>query len=1197
MVPSLFARLESLPLTRHGKVDRGALPPPEELAIEPEEKKPPSNPFEQALLAIWEEVLGIEPIGVDESFYDLAGHSLLATRVMTRVEDVFQVHVPLRRLFEFPTVESLAEQIVEAKGNAAGRRAPAIEPHSTESGPLPLSFAQQRLWFLHRLEPDSAFYNCPGAARLTGELRPSALEAALNGVLRRHEVLRSRFLEGDGAAFAEVSDEVHAALPIIDLSVLDESARQRETRRWAVVSAQKPFDLARVPLLRSWLVRLSADEHTLLFTMHHIVSDAWSLEVLVREVSALYEAACRNEASPLPELGVQYSDFARWQRRWLRGEVLEQEIEYWREELRGVEILDLPTDRPRPAIQSFRGAALGLHLNAALGEQVRDLSRRRGMTLFMVLLAGFEALLARYSGQSDVAAGTPIAGRNRLETEGLIGFFVNTLVLRADLSEAPSFLELSRRVREACLGAYAHQDVPFESLVEQLQPERSLSRTPLFQVMFALQDSLPPCRELGGVAFEAAELDSATAKFDLEMLLSEAGEAFEGRLEYAVELFERPTMERFSSHWTTLLASALANPERNVWELPLLGGAERRQVVGEWNRTEREAPAPGSLWELFEERARSRPEDTAVHDGELRWSYGELHHRAGGVAERLAGAMSESLVAVLAERGAPFLAAMLGIWKAGASYLPLDPRHPAVRWREVLRQSSAERVIAGPGYAETLAEAFAEHELDRRPEVLALHDLVAGSPATGSPAGESGSRGAPGLAYTIFTSGSTGRPKGAMVEHAGMINHLWGKVIDLGLDEHDVVAQTASQSFDISVWQFVAALMVGGRIEVIADEEAHDPGRLLAAVDQRGITVLEVVPSLLGYVVEELEKRRDSKQTGGRRTGTPGSPLERLRWLMPTGEALPPELARRWLALEGGVAMVNAYGPTECSDDVTHAVISEVPAGQARVPIGRALANLRLYVVDAGHEPVPPGVGGELLVGGVGVGRGYLGAPALTATAFVPDALSGHEGERLYRTGDRTRWTEAGVLEYLGRLDHQVKLHGFRIELGEIEAALAEHPSVLQSAAVVHGETQQLAAFVTRDAEDPVADSSDEEVALGGWRSIFDGVYSTGSVAESDSAVNLDLWSNSFTGRALPESNIFESVEDTVGRLLALEPRDVLEIGCGTGLLLERVAPHCRRYLATDFSAEVVEGTALTARGARGPAAGRITPGSCRGSR
>jgi amino acid adenylation domain-containing protein len=710
------------------------------------------------------------------------------------------------------------------------------------------------------------------------------------------------------------------------------------------------------------------------------------------------------------------------------GGALEGQLSYWRERLAGAPaLLELPTDRPRPAVQSFRGAKHLAHIPAEVARRVVALGRRERVTLYMMLLAAFEALLSRYTGQEDIVVGTDIANRTREELEGLIGFFVNMLTLRVDLSGEPTFSELVGRVREVCLGAYANQDVPFERLVEELRPERSLSHNPLYQVVFTYTDAPAEGLSLPGLKASVDEgLSNGSSKFDLNLIVLPQQGGEEGVhvvWEYNTDLFDATTIERMASHYATLLAAAADDHRRKILELPLLTEEELRRTLVEWNQTQADFPTGALAHELFEEQARRAPDATAAVCEGSRMSYAELNRRANRLARALVeqGLAAEDVVGLLARRGFDFLTAVLAVFKAGGVYLPLDPGDPHERTRQILEQSGAKLLLAG-------AE-FAGADSGGRARFLSIESLLRRQ----LPEENLGRRSDPdNLAYVIYTSGSTGAPKGAMVEHHGMLNHLLAKVADLGLTSGDRIAQNALQCFDISVWQMLAPLVVGGSVLVVAEEVARDPVLLLGEVGRGGVTILEVVPSLLRGLLE---------------VGARPAPTS-LRRLVVTGEALPPELCREWLATRPEVPLLNAYGPTECSDDVTHYLIERPPtSGVARMPIGRPVANMRMYVLDRRLRPVAVGVPGELCVGGTGVGRGYLRDPKRTAEVFVPDPFSPEPGARLYRTGDSVRWLADGSLEFIGRLDHQVKIRGHRIELGEIEAALRAHESV--SAAVV----------------------------------------------------------------------------------------------------------------------------------------------------
>ena len=1034
---------------------------------------------------------------------------------------------------------------------------------------FPLSFAQERLWLTDQLEPGNPAYNLPAALRLTGELDARVLERAFGEVVRRHEMLRTSFPLINGRPFQFVGQAGPFSLPVADLRDLPAGKREREVARLAAEEARRPFDLAKGGLLRARLLKISEREHALLLTLHHIVGDAWSSNLLVRELTALYSAYARGAASPLPELAVQYADFAAWQRKSLRGEALEGLLAYWRRQLADAPpVLELPADRPRPQARSFRGGTENLFVPGATYRALQELSRREGATLFMTLLAAFKVLLARYTGQTDIVTGTPIAGRARAESEPLIGFFVNTLVLRTDLSGDPTFRELLARVRETCLGAYAHQELPFDKLVEELNPARSAGQTPLFQVMFSVQNAPKARLSLDGLTFDALELEPGTAKFDLVQNFVETDAGLAGNVHFNTDIFERETVARLLGHFLTLLEGIAAAPDRRVSSLPLLKPEERARLLHAFNETRADYPHDSTFTRLFERQAARTPESVAAVCGERRITYGQLNAGSNRLARLLVdeGVGADMVVALLAGRGIELLTSVLATFKAGGAYLPLDPKNPPRRLSQILAQSGAAVVVTTAELA-----AAAEQALEGLPETARPRVVVFGREDARHPGAAAGenlpARSGPGnLAYVIYTSGSTGRPKGAMIEHGGMLNHLYAKIYALGLSAADAVAETASQCFDISVWQFLSSLLVGGRVEIFDDEVAHNGARLLEAAARRGVTILESVPALVGAMLDARERR----QVSARELGA-------LRWLLVTGEALPPETCRRWFG-RYDIPLMNAYGPTECSDDVTHHVIAEAPAPEAlQVPIGRPVINTQLYVLDANLEPVPPGGRGELYVGGVGVGRGYLGEGARTAEVFLPNPFGAEPGSRLYKTGDAAKYLPDGTLQYLGRVDTQVKVHGFRIELGEIDAALRAHARVREAAVVARedarGDKRLVAYVVPRvspEAEGSGASESDaRQVAQ--WGAVFDKVYSEDKLSERDEAVNLRVWINSYTGQPFSEAEIFECVEDTVRRILSLRPARVLEIGCGTGLILSRVAAHCEEYFGTDLSQEVLD--------------------------
>ncbi len=1042
MVPGAFVVLEKLPLSVNGKLDRRALPAPEQgTGTEP---VAPRTPTEEVLAGIWAEVLKTGRVGVEDSFFELGGHSLLATQVVSRARQAFGVEVPLRVLFEAPTVAALAGRI-EALRGAGASLAPPIVPTPRDGAALPLSFAQQRLWLVDRLEPGSAAYNMPSAMRLRGSLDVAALRRSLAELVRRHEALRTVFEERDGAPVQVIHPPAPAALVELDLRGVPRARREAEAERLAAAEARLPFDLARGPLLRSTLVRLDDEEHVVLFTLHHVVSDGWSMDVLVREVSALYAALSRGGEPRLAELPVQYADFAVWQRAWLSGEVLDELIGYWKETLRGAPpLLEIPTDHPRAPGQSPLAERRHFTLTPVLSQELRALSRRKGATLFMTVLAGWQALLWRYAGQDDVVVGTPIAGRTQRETEGLIGFFINLLALRTRLGGDPSWDELLGRVRETSLGAYEHQELPFERLVEELGVERSLAHAPLVQTTFALHragaedDGL----RLGDVGMAPFGGGKGVAKFDLDLVFQEAGEALAGSLVFRTALFDAATMERLAGHLESVLEAMAADPQRRLSELSLLRGAERAQVLEEWNDTARPVPAGVGLHALFAERAARTPDAVALAWRGERVTYAGLDRRSvelAGVLRRR-GVGPETRVGVCMARTPELVASLLAVLRAGGAYVPMDPGYPAERLRYMLADSGAALVLADAASAERLGECGVEVV---RPDAGAVEPEV-GADAAAEP--ES-------LAYVVYTSGSTGTPKGVLGTHRGIVNRFAWMWSEHPFAADEVCVQKTSLAFVDSVWEVFGPLLAGVPSVLVPDEDARDPEALVDQLSRHGVTRIVLVPSLLQALLDA------HPDLAGR--------CPRLRLVVTSGEALPPELARRFAGALPGATLLNLYGSSEVAADSTAHVLGAV--AEERVAIGRPIWNTRVYVADAAMQPLPAGAAGELYVAGHGLARGYMGNPAATAERFVPDPFALAPGERMYRTGDRARWTAGGELEYLGRADRQVKIRGFRVELGEVESALASHPAVGGAAVVLRedaGAERRLVAYWTCGAEE-----------------------------------------------------------------------------------------------------------------------------------
>ena len=1082
MVPSMWMELAALPRTRTGKVDRKALPVPGEMAMGAYEA--PRTATEEVLAGIWGDLLRRERVGVHDNFFALGGHSLLATQVVSRLRDRLGVELPVRALFEQPTVAGLATLLA---GHGEGvDQAPIIAlPRDAEGGgTFPASFAQRRLWFLDQLEPGSAVYNMPIALLLEGEsleggLAEEQLAAVFGELARRHETLRTTFVAGTDGPLQVVhpipSDiEWPFALASIDLSALGDEERRRELTRRVAEESLRPFDLASGPLLRATLVRLAARESALLLTLHHVISDGWSMGVLVRDVTALYAAmvAGRPPGEALPPLPVQYADFTVWQNRRLSGETLAREIEHWREKLAGVPpFLELPTDRPRPPVQTFGGRSLPLWLEPELAGRLSALALETGTTLFMVLLAGLETLLGIYSGADDLAVGTPIAGRNRAELEGLIGFFLNSLVLRADLSGDPSFVDLLGRVREDTLSAYTHQDLPFEKLVEEVKPERSRAHSPIFQVMLVLQNApMGGGGELPGLTMRPLAGGETAAKYDLALVLSEEGSGrggIGGRLEYNIDLFDAPTMVRLLDHWRALLEGVVADSGARLSALPLLAPGERQQLLHEWNDAAppvvNETGGTTPVHELFAMQAARRPDAVALVSGHQVLTYGELARRSSRMARRLTelGVGPGTLVGLCAERSPELILGVLAILAAGGAYLPLDPAHPMERLAYTLADAGAPILLAEESLHERLPAGAAR--------VVGLHALAADevpSPTARAAAGDPGD-----LAYVIYTSGSTGRPKGVEVSHANVARLFTVIRQSFAFGQDDVWTLFHSIAFDFSVWELWGALAFGGRLVVVPGETARSTEAFYELLRRERVTVLSQTPSAfrqLLWAEESALARGDVDKAGD-------AMVSDLRLVVFGGEALDLASLAPWFERHGEERplLVNMYGITETTVHTTWRRLRQSDLAQPGSAIGRPLSDLSLHLLDRGGRPVPIGVPGEIHVGGAGVARGYLARPALTAERFVPDpfasgAADGVGGLRLYRSGDLARRRPDGDLEYLGRIDRQVKVRGFRIELGEIEAALAEHPEVREAVVTAREDRPgdvRLVGYVTSAAE------------------------------------------------------------------------------------------------------------------------------------
>ncbi len=1038
MVPQHFVQLEAFPLTPNGKVDRKALPAPSLAAGAREtELVAPRTEAEAHIAAAFQDLLGVESVSVHDNFFDLGGHSVLAAQVLARLQRDHGIVLPFRKLFEAPTVAGLAALLPESQSTAAPQEKATIS-RLEEGAPAPLSLMQQRLWFLEQLDPGLAVQNLPSAFRIRGVLDTEALERAMQEILARHEVVRTVFGEQDGEPVQIVrADVTIRLLPLIDLSDVPAARREAHLIELLEERAARPFDLARGPLFTGALYRLGAEEHVLFWMVHHAVWDGWSFDVFLNELDALYGAFAHGKPSPLPPLPIRYRDFAAWHRRWLQGSELEEQANYWQEQLKApLPILDMPTDRPRPARITYAGATEPFLLTKAEVDALATLGRRADATVYMVLLAAFQLLLSRYSGQEDIIVGTPIRGRSLPETQDLLGFFVNTLVFRTDLSGDPSFLELLGRVRRVALDAYAHQDMPFEQLVQDLDIPRDTSRTPIYQAFFTYQNVSDRAANIGELAYSQIHVHAPVAMTDLYLWVKETNDGLTGGIDYATDLFDRATIARFLKQFRQLLSAVCEDATRTVRHVNILPEAERRAILAV-NDTHRDFPRELGLHQLFEQRAAEEPERVAVVYGDEEITYGELDRRATEAAHRLraAGVERDVLVGLYLDRSPEMVVALLGVLKAGGGYVPLDPAFPRERLEFMVADSQLRCIVTELGLKDELPAHEAQVLVIDAPEA----DVASGASEALAPSSEAPSSG-DGTAYVIYTSGSTGKPKGVIVPHGAAVNFVNSMAKSPGVSASDTILAITTLSFDIAVTELWLPLAVGAKIVLASKDDVIDGDRLLQLIRARSVTLVQATPAtwrlLLGSGLRDGEFAK----------------------ALVGGEAFPLDLAHE--LVERVPAVWNVYGPTETTVWSTSYLVSRPVE---RMWIGRPLDNTSVYVVDAAGELCPLGVPGELLIGGAGVTRGYLHRPELTEERFQPNPFGG-EG-RVYRTGDIVRQLPSGNLEYLRRNDFQVKVRGYRIEIGEIETTLKRHDAVEEAVVLAREDRPgdvRIVAYVTR---------------------------------------------------------------------------------------------------------------------------------------
>ncbi|MDH5546984.1 MAG: amino acid adenylation domain-containing protein [Gammaproteobacteria bacterium] len=1150
MIPSTYTSLTEMPLTSSGKLDRKALPAPEMFSTQREFIAPRTS-TEEVLAKIWEDVLKLEKIGIYDNFFELGGHSLLATQVISRIRKSFSIELPLKTIFTSPTLENLAVAISLVKENGDNNFSMPIRPAARTSN-LPLSFSQQRFWFLNQIIPDNPFFNIPVALHLDGTLNSQALHKSFNILVARHEGLRTCFPTGDnGQARQIIHPRLEIDVPIIDLETLADNVKAATIKTYLSEETKTPFNLNDGPLIRVRLLKLSTTKHILQFTLHHIICDGWSLNILRREFEHIYNAVVENNPVKLPPLPLQYADFASWQHARLQGETLEKQLSYWRNNLNNMPpLLQLATDYPRPKIQTYNGAVEVVAIDKELTGKLKEVAQANDCTLFMVLMTAFNILLHRYSGQTDFAVGTILANRHYSELESIVGVFINTMPLRANLSGNPSFRELLQQTKTNSLGAHAHQDIPFELLVEKLQPERTTAYTPLYQVLFVLQNTpLESGKSNKDLKIHAGESPRTVAEHDLTLNLSESANAVSGILEYNTDLFSAQTAKNMVNHLHRIINQVADNPEILLSRVDILNHADKR-IIETWNATETPVPDDDALHRLFESQALKTPDAVAVVFNGETITYSDLNSKANQLAHYIMeqGAGQGRLICVCFERSIDLVIAMIGILKSGNAYVPLDPDYPQERLRFMLSDIETPLVITQQDCLEKIPVT--------NTHVLCLDenwDMVGRYPKINPLTRVSTLS----LAYTIYTSGSTGQPKGVGITHQGICNRLRWMQNRYQLVSSDRVLQKTPYSFDVSVWEFFWPLITGARM-VLAKPEGHKDARYIQQIiDDHNITTIHFVPSMLQVFLEQLSQNC----------------CQSLQRVICSGEALSNQLAQYFFA-RINAQLHNLYGPTEASIDVT-AWACRAEEKSYSVPIGKPIANTETYILDQHLNPTPIGVPGELYLSGVGLAQGYVNRPALTAQAFIPHPFGKLPGARLYKTGDLARFLSDGAIEFLGRIDHQVKLRGHRIELGEIESALCRHPAVLEAVVLAREDNsgdQRLVAYVVPDLDYiPVNEAKSElnQKAIDQWKNVYDETYQL-PVFTTEPFVNFSGWNSSYTNQPIATEEMLEWTEDTVARIKELEPKKVLEIGCGTGLLLGRLLADCDEYVGIDLSEQAL---------------------------
>ena len=1138
MVPAILMEMQTLPLTANGKVDRNALPDPDASELLSKQYVAPTNEVESKLATIWENVLEVDQVGIQDDFFQLGGHSLLAVRLVSSIRKAFLVEMPIGYIFDFPTVQLLAEQVKNLSQTGV------MSSIKVETRPekIPLSYSQERLWFIDRLG-GSIQYHRPAVIRLKGKLNYNALNDALKKVVSRHEVLRTVIQEQDGMAFQVVKETDLFNLTIIEGSDFDNEPKAIQKK--IELSVKAPFDLSKDDMMRAALIKLPEDEHILVITVHHIASDGWSVSVFVKEMVELYSAFTEGRAANLTTLTLQYADFSIWQRNHLQSDGIAKKMDYWKNKLQGVEPLELPIDFPRPAVQSRKGSVVTFSLGADISEKLQQFSQQQGTTLFMTLLSVFKVLLFRYSGQQDICIGTPIAGRQQQELEELIGFFVNTLALRSDVQGDFSFKELLQQVKKTMLEAYENQDVPFEKVVDAVVQQRDMSRNPLFQVMFILQNTpeVPEFR-LGEVELlREASYKHTTALFDINFTVVDTPSGLQGGVEYCTELYREDTIQRMVGHFKQLLSSVLQDPGQRISRLPMLLKSEETQLLKEFNNTARNYSLHKSVVGLFEEQVNNTPNNTALVFENTTLTFQQLNHAVNQLAYflRRKGVKPKTIVPICIDRSQEMVVGLLAILKAGATYVPIDPDYPMERITYMVEDSRAKIVLSNKANKKKLKgmPALTIIDMDEEKDSISRESRANMGIATGPDD----------LVHIIYTSGSTGKPKGVMVENRGVVNVLMSMRDDINFTASSSFLSVTTYSFDICYLELYLPLITGGKLIVVKREIAIDGFRLLTAIKFYHPTHLQATPATWLLLLDSNWENKEGviMITGG----------ETVK------ENLKEELAKR------GV-IYNGYGPTETT---IYSILKKLETGQ-KVSIGKPVANTAIYILAKDLQLVPIGVTGEICISGSGLTHGYLNRPELTEEKFIPHPFASHEGERLYKTGDVGRWLSDGNIECLGRIDDQVKLRGYRIELGEIETAMLHSNLINQCAALIkenqHDNSRLVTYYVPKHEVLKDRERTLYENQVKGWEEIYETQYSIQD-EKVDEEFDINIWKDSFSGNLIDEANMQEWVNDIVAEVLSEKKGIVLEIGSGSGLIFYKLAGKVKKYIGTDFSRSSVE--------------------------